>query len=163
MLSGWVVFYGCAGAVVFLGLMVALSSLTSRGYSFASGRVQGVIGLMGSGKSLFIVTRVILPTAKALASKRGLRCGHIGRPVKRIITNFEMDLPYDVELIVLDGNRIFDHLFELAADLDLRFDAIVIIDEAYLFLTSAKRLFSAKAVYVCSMARKLNAEIWWLS
>jgi hypothetical protein len=160
--------YFCGAAVVLIGVFSVLSALSGRGYRFASGRVQGVTGVMGSGKSLFIVTRVVLPAARSMAKKRGLACTHTFRPVKRFITNFEMDLPYPgVEVIVLDGNRLWDHLLELAVDHQPdgkpRLDAIVIIDEAHFFLPSAKQKMAAKASYFCSMARKLNCEIWWVT
>lgn len=157
------------GAVLALCILLALgSALTSRGYRFASGRVQGVIGLMGSGKSLYIVQRVILPAAHEMSKKRGLTCSHTWRPVKRIITNFEMDLPYDgVDLVTLDGSRIWDHLVELAVEFgepgSPRLDAIVVIDEAHLFIPSAKMKVAQKAAWVCSMARKLNCEVWWIT
>lgn len=153
--------YFC-GAVVALILLLSLGmALTGRGYRFASGSVQGVIGKMGSGKSLFVVTRVILPAARAMSSKRGLRCSHTGRPVTKIITNFEMELPYDVEIVTLDGSRLWDHLVDLCVQ--GRLDALVIVDEAHLYLPSAKMKMAQKAAWVCSMARKLNAEIWWVS
>jgi len=157
------------GAAALLCVLLALgSALTSRGYTFASGRVQGVIGLMGSGKSLFIVQRVILPTAREMTRKRGLHCSHTWRPVNRIITNFEMELPYPgVELVTLDGSRIWDHLVELAVEFGEpgrpRLDALVVIDEAHLFLPSAKMKVAQKAAWVTSMARKLNIELWWIT
>jgi hypothetical protein len=160
--------YFCGAAVVGIAIMSVLSAVTSRGYRFSSGRVQGVTGVMGSGKSLFIVTRVVLPAARTMSKKRGLSCAHTFRPVQRFITNFAMDLPYpDAEVIVLDGNRLWDHLLELAVEFQPdgspRLDAIVIIDEAHFFLPSAKQKMAAKASYFCSMARKLNCEVWWVT
>jgi len=158
--------YFCGAVVALIVLLSIGSALTGRGYRFASGTVQGVIGKMGSGKSLFVVTRVILPTAKALSSRKGLRCQHTARPVRRIITNFEMELPYDCEIVVLDGNRIWDHLVELALEYGdgvPKLDALVVIDEAHLYLPSAKMKMAQKAAWICSMARKMNGEIWWIS
>jgi hypothetical protein len=155
------------GSILFVVLMAGLSALTSRGYGFVSGRLQGVIGLMGSGKSMYVVCRVILPAAKALASKKGLACRHSGRPVKRLITNFSVSLPESirdrVEVVVLDGNRVWDHLLEIAADNEMQLDAIVIIDECHLYLPSAKAQVAKKAAYVTSMLRKMNAELWWIT
>ena len=153
--------YFCGAVVALIVLLSIGSALTGRGYRFASGSVQGVIGKMGSGKSLFVVTRVILPAARAMSKKRGLICTHTGRPVTKIITNFEMELPYDVDLITLDGSRLWDDLVERCQA--GRLDALVIIDEAHLYLPSAKMKMAQKAAWVCSMARKLNAEIWWIS
>lgn len=168
---GW---WFCGAVVVLIGLLSAGSALTSRGYRFASGRIEGVIGVMGSGKSLFAVTKIILPAARSMSKKRGLYCGHTGRKVERIITNFEMDLPYpDVEVVYLNGSRIFDHLLELAGEwsewnerkevFEPKLHALVIIDEAHLFMPSAKLKLATKAAYVFSMARKMNAEIWWIT
>lgn len=158
--------YFC-GAVVLLIVFLSIgSSLTSRSYRFASGRISGVVGKMGSGKSLFVVTKVILPAARTMSKKHGLVCGHTGRKVRRLITNFSIDLPYDVEVIHLDGSRIWDHLVELAHELggdSLRLDALVIIDEAHLFMPSDKMKMAQKARWVTSMARKMNAELWWIT
>jgi hypothetical protein len=158
--------YFCGGVVVLIGLLSLGSALTSRGYRFASGRISGVVGKMGSGKSLFVVTKVILPAARTMQKKHGLVCGHTGRRVRRLITNFSIELPYDVEVIHLDGSRIWDHLVELAHELggdSLRLDALVIIDEAHLFMPSDKMKMATKARWITSMARKMNAEIWWIT
>lgn len=158
----------CGGVFALCVVMGVGSALTSRGYRFQSGTVQGVIGKMGSGKSLFIVQRVVLPCAREMSKNRGLYCSHTFRPVTRIVTNFEMELPYEgVELITLDGSRIWDHLVELAVELGEpgkpRLDALVVIDEAHLFVPSAKLKVAQKASWVMSMARKLNAEVWWIT
>jgi len=163
-----IAWYVVGAAAVLCVLLAAGSALTSRGYRFASGRVQGVVGLMGSGKSLFVVQRVILPAAKDMTRKRGLECSHTWRPVKRIITNFTMELPYEgVELVTLDGSRVWDHLAELAVEYGKpgvpSLDALVIIDEAHLYMPAAKSKVPQKAAWLTSMARKLNAEIWWIT
>jgi len=166
--------YFVGGIVVLIALLAAGSALTSRGYRFASGRISGVVGVMGSGKSLFAVTKIILPAARSMSKKHGLWCGHTSRRVERIITNFEMELPYpDVEVVYLDGSRVFDHLMEIAAlhaewndrkqIWEPKLNALVIIDEAHLFMPSAKLKLAQKAAYVFSMARKMNAEMWWIT
>jgi len=153
--------------VLFLLVVSAGSALTNRRYHFRDGGVNGVIGVMGSGKSLFVVSRVMLPVAKALASRRGL-VSETQRPVKRIIANFSADLGYpDVEYVVLDGARLWDHLIELAeqygSDGQMALDALVVVDEAHLYLPSDKLRTAQKARYFCSMARKLNVEFWWIT
>lgn len=151
------------GAFAVCVLMAAISSLASKRYTFRDGFVCGVIGVMGSGKSMFVVAKVLLPAAKAIASRRGLT-STTGRPVTRLITNFNVDLPFDARVEVLDGARLWDHLLELALTSDTgRLDAVVIIDEAHLFIPSSKLKVAQKAAYLCSMARKLNAEIWWIT
>lgn len=150
-------------AVALLLVVSVLSAVTSRGYAFAPGRVQGVVGLMGSGKSLFVMARVIMPVARDLSRGKPI-VGHTGRPLQRIITNFTIDLPYpDVEVIVLDGNRVWEHLVDLANEFGGHLDAIVVIDEAHLYVPSAKIKMGQLAAYICSMARKLNSELWWVT
>lgn len=157
----------CIGVLASIG-----SAMTARSYRFQDGMVRGVIGRMGSGKSLFIVAKVLIPCARAMSRRRGLLSSTY-RPVQRIIANFEVDTGYDVETIVLDGNRLWDHLLEIANEhaewnprkerFEARLNALVVIDEAHLFITSGKAKMAQKAAYICSMARKMNAEIWWLS
>lgn len=139
-------------------------------YPFMDGEVHGVIGRMGQGKSMFVVTRVIRPAARALASERGL-LSNTQRPVKRIITNFWIDVPEGVELIVLDGSRLWDHLCELIEwtwDPERErwsgsLDALVVLDEMHLYAPSGRMKMAPKAHWFCSMARKLNVEMWWLT
>lgn len=73
-----------------LALFGALNALTNRKYVFTDGLVSGVVGRMGSGKSLFMVLRVLVPFCRAL-SKRGVVYSATGRPVRRVITNFKFD------------------------------------------------------------------------
>lgn len=165
MLLAW---YACGAAALLCVVFGALSALTSRTYKFRGGMIQGVTGQMGSGKSLLVVARVLLPVAKGIARKHGLFCATTQRRVRRIIANFEVDLPYDgVPVVLLRGEDLWDHLLELATDFGTAgrpaLDAVIIIDEAHLYVTSDKMKLSPKARYVCSMLRKLNAELWWVS
>lgn len=168
-----VAWMACGIAAVFVLFFGAVSALTSRTYKFRGGMIQGVTGQMGSGKSLLVVARVLLPAAKAMSRKHGLWCATTQRRVRRIIANFEVDLGYPgVEVVQLRGGDLWDHLLELADEfqqlsprgqLEARLDALIVIDEAHLYVSSDKMKLSPKARYVCSMLRKLNAELWWVS
>lgn len=157
----------CAAAGALCLVFGSISALTSRTYKFRGGMIQGVTGQMGSGKSLFVVARVLLPAAKGMSKKHGLWCSTTQRQVKRLICNFEVDLPYDVEVVALEGERLWDHLLEMSHEFErggkAALDGLIIIDEAHLFGSSDKMKLSPKARYVCSMLRKLNAELWWIS
>lgn len=105
------------GSVVALGLFGVLNALTNRRYVFEDGLVHGVVGRMGSGKSLFIVQRVLMPFCRRL-SKRGVIYSTTERPVRRVITNFKFDprLP-NVEVLHVvptETTNIFEELIELS-------------------------------------------------
>jgi len=73
-----------------LGLLFGgLNALINRRYRFVDGHVAGVVGHMGSGKSLFMVQRVLLPFCRALRKGNVVSTTH--RPVRRVITNFRFD------------------------------------------------------------------------
>lgn len=160
--------YGVGAGGLLVLIMGALTALSSRTYKFRGGMVQGVVGLMGSGKSLMVIARVLIPVARSLASKHGLHCATTQRRVRRIIANFECDLGFPgIEVVQLRGEDLWDHLLELSAEFARdgkpALDALIVIDEAHLYVTSDKMKLSPKARYVCSMLRKLNGELWWLS
>lgn len=165
-------------AAGFVAIMGVLSALTNRTYRFASGRISGVVGRMGTGKSLFVVSRVLLPVAKQLASRRGLYCSHTGRQVRQIVTNFSLELPYKgVPVRVLDPSTmpIFDEL--LLTDCECGSvergkhrnecyvvrDALVVLDEVHMYIPGGKLKLDPAAAYFMSMARKLNCEVWWVT
>lgn len=85
--KGWVL----VAAITALGLLFGgLNALTNRKYVFEDGLVSGVVGRMGSGKSLFIVSRVLLPFCRAL-SRKGYLMSSTERPVVRVVANFRFD------------------------------------------------------------------------
>lgn len=105
------------GGVVLLGVFGGLSALTNRKYVFEDGLVHGVVGRMGSGKSLFIVQRVLMPFCRRL-SKKGVIYSTTERPVRRVITNFKFDprLP-NVEVLNVEptnDSNIFEQLIRLS-------------------------------------------------
>lgn len=80
-----------AGLLALMGVFGGLNALHNRKYYFLDGLVSGVVGRMGSGKSLFIVTRVLRPFCRALSANGGVIPSSTGRPVRRVITNFRFD------------------------------------------------------------------------
>jgi len=73
-------------------------------YVPTDGLVSGVVGRMGTGKSLFLVTTVLLPYCRALVAggvwrdSEGIKhAGRVdglsGRPMVRVVTNFLFDPP----------------------------------------------------------------------
>lgn len=154
----------------------ALLVFTGRTYRFESGRVAGVVGRMGSGKSLFVVSCVLLPVARALVSRRGLYCDHTGRQVQRIVTNFSCNLPFPgVELVALNAGHgpLFSQLVSTDCDHETAADhvrdcyryrdALVVLDELHMFLPGGRSKIEPDAAYFLSMARKLNCEVWWIT
>lgn len=166
----------------FLFLLVCAAGLmlfvASRRYRFQSGRVNGVVGDLGGGKSMFVVSRVLRPCAKTLASRRGLRCSHTGRPIRQIITNFTFDptvfglqgVPV-VQLAPADGVTIWHQIIaqgDLVPDpetgeLDLRLDALICIDEFSLFCESDRSQLDRLAKSFFVHLRKWNGELWWMA
>lgn len=182
-----------ACGVLALALFGGLNALTNRKYVFTDGLVSGVVGRMGSGKSLFMVLRVLIPFCRTL-SKRGVVYSATNRPVRRVITNFKFDpgMP-NVEVRTVQPTaevNIFGQLIRLADEIgavegpwldadgvlqDGRkvppegvrrepiLNALVMLDEMHFFMESSKMTVDADAGFVISMARKYNAEIWWAS
>lgn len=90
------------GALVLLSVLMAF--LAWRRYRFIDGMVHGVIGRMGSGKSLYVTQRVLVPVAKQLRNGRTFKSS-TGRPVRRIITLTGFRSPYKgVDVHVLRPN-----------------------------------------------------------
>jgi KaiC/GvpD/RAD55 family RecA-like ATPase len=105
-----------------------------------SGRVVGVVGRMGSGKSYFAVRMAY----------RRLRSGC------RVVTNFSMRLPDE-----LAANWSQFRGWDQFADLE---DAIVIIDEAHLYAPSHLPLALPQvARWKLSQARKFGLDVYWIS
>lgn len=113
-----------AGAVAVVAAIVMLS--TSRSYRIIDGRVSGVVGRMGTGKSLFVVSRVLVPVMRSLRNGR-TPLSSTGRPIRRIITNSALAPPWPgievVQLVASDDTGIWDQLkalsFEFAVPADL--------------------------------------------
>lgn len=206
--STWYLVAGLGGVCLVFGCM---SALLNRQYVFRDGIINGVVGQMGSGKSLFMVQRVIIPFCRSLA-KKGTVTSSTGRPVRRIICNFRIDPveagfvrkngePIEVVLVQpTEDEPIFAVVRRLAAEIGALegpwthpvtgrliqptwsneipagyedvlagverepiLNGLVALDEMHLFTPSEKMSMDADARYVTSMARKLNAELWWVS
>lgn len=130
------------GGMVVLGLLVVVLDhwMQRRRGGRTSGRVVGVVGRMGSGKSYFAVR---------MAYSR-LRAG------ARVCTNFTMNLPPH-----LAGNWQQFHGWDQFAELS---DAVVIIDEAHLWAPSSQHLhFPTVARFKLSQARKFGLDVYWIS
>src|SRR4051812_42307861 len=78
------------GLVLLFGVFSLLHALTNRKYVFVDGVIHGVVGRMGSGKSLFTVLRVLLPFCRGL-SRRGVVYSKTRRPVRRVVCNFRFN------------------------------------------------------------------------
>lgn len=103
--------------VTLIGVFGGLNALTNRRYVFEDGMVHGVVGRMGSGKSLFLVQRVLIPFCRRL-SKRGVIYSTTERPVRRVVTNFKFDprMP-NVEVLNVQPTattNIFEELIALS-------------------------------------------------
>lgn len=167
------------GAIVVLFLAGSVSILFSRTrYRFVSGRVRGVVGELGGGKSMFVVSRVLAPAARTLNRRRGMWCQDSGRQVRQIITNFTFQpevLGYhDVKVVQLApaaGVSLWQQIIaqgELVPDpdtgeMELRIDAVVCIDEMSLFAPSDAMKLDPLAKSFLIMARKWNCEVWWMA
>jgi hypothetical protein len=226
--------------LVLIGALLGLANgALNRVYRPVDGLVQGVVGRMGSGKSLFIVQRVLLPFCHGLG-KKGRVMSMSGRPMTRAVTNFRFNPGRDgieVRYVAPDpanGVSVFGALIALAYELgaqegpwydatgvlhdgseELPFEevcedcggtgyadihdpdagcpehmertwrfyrpsedigggriayvrqpilnALVVLDEMHLFANSSKVALGDEASWIISMARKLNAELWWCS
>lgn len=114
-LTWWV----CAALVLLAFVFGGLNALTNRVYVPTDGVVQGVVGRMGSGKSLLIVSRILLPYCQTLA-KRGFLRSASERPMVRAITNFRFKPGNGVEVRTVSpgaATSIFRSLIDLATEL----------------------------------------------
>lgn len=174
-----------AGAVAAVGILVmfavgfALMRIARSRYRFKAGIVRGVVGELGGGKSAFVVDKVLVPAAAAIASEQGLWCEDSGRTVKRIITNFHFDptvygidiAAYGGEIIRVEPLRgqdiwevIWSHAEPDPDDPDsYRIDAVVAIDEMSLFAPSDKLKMGDRAKGFAVHSRHLNCELWWIA
>lgn len=110
------------GLVAIAAVIGLANGALNRIYRPVDGLVQGVVGRMGSGKSLLIVQRVLLPYCRGLG-KRGRVLSMSGRPMVRAVTNFRFDpLIKGVEIrnVAPDpesGRSIFGSLIALAEEI----------------------------------------------
>lgn len=120
-IAAWV--GGCASAVALIAVTVML--VGSRRYRLVDGRVSGVVGRMGSGKSLFVVSRVLLPVMKGLRNGRTMRSS-TGRPIRRIITNSALASPWPgvevVQISAADDASVWEELKRLSFVFAVRAD-----------------------------------------
>lgn len=84
------VWWAVIGLLLVAGLLGLANGALNRVYRPVDGLVQGVVGRMGSGKSLLIVMRILLPYCKGLG-KRGYVTSDSFRPMVRAVTNFRFD------------------------------------------------------------------------
>lgn len=77
--------------VLLICVFGGLNAIVNRKYVFEDGMVHGVVGRMGSGKSLFVVQRVLLPFCRRLSKRGVVYSVNTERPVRRVITNFKFD------------------------------------------------------------------------
>lgn len=141
-LGGFAVWGPVIGAFVVLGLAVVLLDhrAAQRSGDRTSGRVIGVVGRMGSGKSYFAVR---------MAHNR-MRAG------AQVVTNFSMTLPAE-----LAGKWRQFNGWEQFAELE---DCVVIIDEAHLYAPSSQHLhFPMIARFKLAQARKFGLDVYWIS
>lgn len=117
------VWWVCLGLIALAVLFSIGNGLVNRVYVPVDGLVQGVVGRMGSGKSLLIVMRVLLPFCRGLA-KRGFVRSMTGRPMTRVITNFRFDPGLaGVEVLTVQpgaDRSIFGSLIDLAHEIGQR-------------------------------------------
>lgn len=160
------------GLILLIGLVKILVS--QRAPRRVPGRVSGVVGAMGSGKSLFVVSRAILP-----ALKRG----------EYVVTNFDMDIPPGLKGVhrTLDTPMIFEELAERGQDAvayarakgrgwNLRdvsgaelaqrghvANCLVVLDEAHIYAPSSKMVLTDTALWWTTHCRKLGIELYWVT
>lgn len=130
------------GVCALLGLVIVVADhrTASKQGDRTSGKVVGVVGRMGSGKSYFAV-RMAYTRIKAGAT---------------VVTNFTMNLPPELA----DRWRRFDG-WESMLDLE---DCVVIIDEAHLWAPSSEhRNFPMIARWKMAQARKFGLDVYWIS
>lgn len=164
-------------AAVLLCSSVLLMWLGHRRFRFYSGIVHGVTGDLGGGKSAFTVGKFLVPGARAIASRRGLWCSHTGRPVNRVITNFEFNPEvygiHDLEVIQLEPHptlsvweQIVSHGYietDKNGKPSIRIDALIAVDEMALFAPSdAKRIDPICKAFLVHL-RKFNCQLMWIA
>lgn len=156
----------------------ALALVSKRRYRFIAGRINGVTGELGGGKSMFVIANVLRPACRTIDSRRGLRCRDTGRPVTKIITNFtflpaELGFP-DVEVIRLApaaGVSMWQQIMAQGyiytdpdtGESDLRIDAIICMDEFAIMAPSDDRQLDPLGRVVLQHIRKWNCEFWWMT
>lgn len=124
-----------------LAVMLIGVAFVERRFLRPGGRVNGVVGRMGQGKSLFAVCRVMLPAHRAKV---------------RIVTNFDCWLPGDCHPTQLDGAHLWEELQYVR-------DSIVVLDETHLYAPASQMGMLSEARWWCSMARKCGCDLWWIS
>lgn len=164
--------FAVGGTFALLGCI--LMAFSGRRYRFLAGRVNGVVGGLGEGKSAFAVGRVLIPAGKAIRSRRGLVDSSLGLPVTRVITNFDF-WPHEcgldgLEVVKLvpdpDGLNFWQQLLRQCYVDDtghLRLDAVVVIDEISFYAQSDERSMDPVGHLFMKYARKFNCEVWWLA
>jgi len=118
--------WGFVLLLVVLGVPVYLAQYRRKPlYLPTDGLVSGVVGRMGTGKSLFLVTTVLIPYCRALVAGGGRTASLSGRPMVRVITNFHFDPPSafrSVDRVVVEpepGLSIFSVLLKLSEQIGL--------------------------------------------
>jgi hypothetical protein len=137
VLTAW-----CFGAalVLFAAVGVTYWWLERRSHRPA-GRIYGIVGRMGQGKSLFAVVRIIIPT---------VRCGY------RVVTNFDCELPDGSRPTQLNGRCLWEELQYVR-------DSVVVLDETHMYAPSSQMAMVPEASWWCSMARKCGSDLYWIS
>lgn len=141
----WIAPYVLVGVlVVVLAVVVAFYVWSnSRSKGTPAGKVVGLVGLMGSGKTMFAVKEALRRMAKGVD----------------VYTNFTMDvehLGYPGKHYKL-GPSIWDEIAVLT-------DAVVIIDEAHVAAPSHQHInFPMIARTAMAYARKQGLDVYWIS
>lgn len=164
-------FVACGVAVLVVGGLLTFAS--GRRVRFYSGIIHGITGELGGGKSYFVVSKILAPAARQIASRRGLWCEHSNRRVRRIITNFTfrpeafgINGCEVVQLHPRPDATIWEQLAGLATpqpDGSFTLDAIVAIDEMSLFAPSDEHRLDPVAKAIAVHIRKMNAALYWLA
>jgi hypothetical protein len=209
-----VTWWAIAGLLAIMAVFGVLNGALNKIYRPVDGLVQGVVGRMGSGKSLFVVQRVLLPYCAALG-KRGFVLSDSKRRMRRVVTNFRFDPGTDIEIRTVRASETVSiflavrqlaeaigrvegpwydergilceptehemstvcavcrnvgpcgdrHGVELVEEFDREpiLNAVVVLDEMHLYANSGNLALGKEASWLISMARKLNAEVWWCS
>jgi hypothetical protein len=147
LINSW---YGLCAAIVLIYLLFIRK--TGEAATGGNGRVVGIVGRMGSGKSYFAVR----------TAWRRINAG------ANIVTNFTMvfDEPHDGKCPKGCTCKLRDRWqaftgWEMFAYLE---DAVVIIDEAHLWAPSNRPWdFPTVAKWKLAMARKFRLDLYWIS
>lgn len=136
--SMWVTLGIVAALVLGVAGLMRLSSSGPR--PFYGGRVTGVVGRMGSGKTLFVVWTL----------QRRLLAGGT------VAANFTLDVPG------AKGTILRIRSWEDLAALPPR--TLAVVDEAHLWApATAGRSIPAEVRWLLSHLRKLEIELWWIT